>query len=88
MLRIDCPLCGLRDETEFLYGGDATRKWPDMAVTEVKPWLDYVFIRDNPRGPHVEHWQHTGGCRAWLVVERDTVTNAFGRVCLARESAR
>ena len=24
MLRLECPICGLRDETEFVYGGDAT----------------------------------------------------------------
>ncbi|NBQ83840.1 MAG: sarcosine oxidase subunit delta, partial [Alphaproteobacteria bacterium] len=23
MIRIDCPFCGLRDHSEFSYGGDA-----------------------------------------------------------------
>ncbi len=85
MLRLPCPLCGLRDETEFSYGGDATRTRPPLSETAAEPWLDYVFLRDNPRGPHREYWQHLQGCRQWVVVERDTLTHAIGRSWLARE---
>jgi heterotetrameric sarcosine oxidase delta subunit len=87
MLRIHCPICGMRDETEFTYGGDATVKRPDMAETDPAPWLDYVFNRDNPRGPHREYWHHATACRQWLVVERDTLTHAVGTVTLARQVA-
>jgi heterotetrameric sarcosine oxidase delta subunit len=85
MLRIACPVCGMRDETEFTYGGDASVRRPDMAETSPGAWLDYVFMRDNPRGPHKEYWHHVTGCRQWLVVERDTLTHAISGTALARE---
>ncbi|MEO1200642.1 MAG: sarcosine oxidase subunit delta, partial [Pseudomonadota bacterium] len=52
----------------------------DHANAEVDPWLAYVFDRENPRGRHEEYWQHTGGCRAWLKVTRDTLTHEVFRI--------
>ena len=49
MIKIDCPILGLRPETEFTYGGDATVKRPAMSEGSMEAWLDYVFYRDNPR---------------------------------------
>ena len=43
---------------------------------------DYVYLRDNPAGPHRELWYHGSGCRAWLVVTRDTRTHAILAVTL------
>lgn len=88
MLRINCPVCGTRDETEFTYGGDASVVRPAMDEKEAGPWLDYVFIRDNPRGLHKEYWHHVSGCRQWLVVERDTLSHAVGECHLAREVSK
>ena len=34
-------------------------------------FVDYVYMRTNPAGLLKEFWQHTGGCRAWLVVDRN-----------------
>lgn len=87
MLRIHCPVCGLRDETEFTYGADATVRRPEMNESDPKAWLDYVFMRDNPRGPHKEYWHHVTGCRQWIVVERDTLTHEISGTFLAREVA-
>lgn len=87
MLRIHCPVCGLRDETEFTYGSDATISRPDNNETSEKAWIDYVFMRDNPRGPHKEYWHHVTGCRQWVVVERDTLTHQISGTRLAREVA-
>ena len=42
-------------------------------------------MRENPRCLHREFWQHVGGCRRWLVLERDTVTHDIASVCVARE---
>jgi heterotetrameric sarcosine oxidase delta subunit len=86
MLRINCPVCGLRDETEFTYGGDATVVRPPLTEADPAKWLDYVFFRDNPRGPHKEYWHHVTGCRQWLVVDRNTLTHEIGAVRLAREA--
>ena len=72
MLRIPCPFCGERDHAEFSYGGDARVQRPALDDRSEERWYRYVFLRDNPRGPHREFWQHVGGCLAWLVVERDT----------------
>jgi len=74
-MRIPCPWCGERDAGEFVYGGDAGLRRP-ADDAPMQDWVDYVFYRDNPRGAHREHWQHVQGCRAWIVVERDTLTHA------------
>jgi sarcosine oxidase subunit delta len=42
------------------------------ADAEPGNWIDYVYLRDNPRGSYAEYWHHTSGCRRWLVVTRDT----------------
>ena len=75
MLLIPCPHCGPRSQIEFSYGGDATVMRPDPAACDAEAWLDHVYLRDNPRGPHLEWWQHSGGCRAWIKVRRDTLTH-------------
>ncbi|MEH6527699.1 MAG: sarcosine oxidase subunit delta [Sneathiella sp.] len=87
MLRFDCPFCGKRDETEFVYGGDASRTRPDMSTTDMKVWNDYVFLRENPKGPHAEYWFHQQGCRSWLKVNRDVVTNEISDVTFATPDA-
>jgi heterotetrameric sarcosine oxidase delta subunit len=46
---------------------------PDAAST--RQWLDYIYLRENLRGPHLEWWQHHSGCRAWIKVRRDTATH-------------
>ena len=80
MLRIRCPFCGLRDHAEFSYEGDATVDWPDIGDEDRKAWHRAVFLRHNPAGPHREFWQHSSGCRMWLVVERDTITHEITSV--------
>ena len=74
MLLIHCPWCGARDQVEFTYAGDATVRRPAHDAGEA-PFVEYVYLRDNPRGPHRELWQHTGGCRRFVVVERNTLTH-------------
>lgn len=71
---VSCPHCGLRPREEFTIRGDAgpVRPAPDA---EFKSWDAYVHLRDNVRGRMAEHWQHSGGCRRWLVVERDTFSH-------------
>jgi methylglutamate dehydrogenase subunit B len=72
-MRIDCPHCGRRDAREFTYLGDATVERPDPAQPDaLERFTQYVYPRDNPAGPHREHWYHGAGCQAWLIVTRDT----------------
>lgn len=73
---INCPHCGPRTTDEFYIKGDASKQRPDaIGDGTMDTWHDYVHIRDNVRGRMAEHWHHTGGCRQWLVVERDTVSH-------------
>ncbi len=74
MLLIPCPWCGPRNQIEFSYGGDATVRRPPLDAP-MEAWTDYVYLRDNPRGPHDELWLHAAGCRRWVVVRRDTRTH-------------
>ncbi len=81
MFLIECPWCGPRDETEFAYGGEAhidRPKAPDKLSDDA--WADYLFMRKNPMGRHLERWVHTCGCRRWFNVERDTVSHAITAV--------
>ena len=76
MLVIECPWCGPRDESEFSYGGEAHIRRPgDPAALSNEAWADYLFMRTNTRGLHLEQWWHASGCRRWFNVQRDTVTN-------------
>jgi methylglutamate dehydrogenase subunit B len=74
VLLIPCPHCGLRNQIEFTYGGDAAvRQLSPEAPPEA--WFRAVYLRDNPCGPHQELWQHSAGCRAWFRIRRDTRTH-------------
>ena len=88
-MRIPCPYCGLRDHDEFVYYGDATLlRRPDPAAPEAgQAFFEYVYIRDNPAGPHRELWFHQAGCHEWLVVTRDTRTHAISGAEPARRAA-
>ena len=80
---ITCPHCDARDESEFTYRGDATvvRPEPDAGTDA---FHDYVYLRRNPLGWHVEWWQH-GACRQWLRVVRQTMTHEIRQVALPQE---
>ncbi len=86
MFQITCPFCGNRDHSEFQYGGDAARTCPGQNDTDMDTWSDYVFMRDNPVGPHTEYWQHVRGCRSWLVVSRHTASHEITNVTLAHNN--
>ena len=87
MIRITCPICGSRSETEFTYGGDATVARPAQDNDNPADWNAYVFERQNPRGWHKELWHHTQGCRHWLIVERNTLTHEIRNCRQAKDDA-
>ncbi len=87
-MRINCPLCGARDSREFHYRGSAKlidRPLPEQGRAAM---FDYVYIRDNPAGVTRELWHHRNGCRAWLVVARDTTSHKILSVELAADRGR
>ena len=83
-MRIECSYCGSRDIAEFTYLGAAAPTRPEPDGPEAgAAFYDFVYLRDNPAGPHRELWYHAQGCRAWLEVERDTRTHDILGVRLA-----
>ena len=86
-MRIPCPHCGERDVQEFSYFGDAAPVRPGGLGASAEAMHDYVYLRDNPAGPHRELWYHSAGCHAWLVVSRDTRTHAIASAEPARSAA-
>jgi sarcosine oxidase subunit delta len=76
MQLIPCPWCGDREEAEFHYGGQAHVACPadPHALTDAQ-WAQFVFFRDNPKGPFAERWMHAAGCRRWFNAIRDTATH-------------
>ena len=63
-MRIPCPFCGPRGIEEFTYLGDATVRGRIRRRRSAEAFYDYVYLRDNPAGPHRELWYHGGGCRS------------------------
>ena len=79
MLLLTCPHCGVAaDETELAPGGEAhlRRHGPG---SDDDAFESYLFLRDNPRGVHLERWRHANGCGKWFIAARCTVTlEVFG----------
>jgi len=86
-MRIPCPFCGERPVDEFSTIGTAELARPEGSP-EMADWVEYVYVRANPAGPHREWFHHVGGCRAWLEVTRDTRTHEIIAVRAADGTAR
>ncbi len=76
MLHLPCPFCGLRNESEFVYGGPVVAPRP-AAPQEVSDadWVDHLTVVPNPLGPVEERWWHARGCGTWFTVWRDTASH-------------
>jgi sarcosine oxidase, subunit delta len=72
-LNIPCPNCGPRPYTEFNFGGEL------RALDDGDPERDFarVWLRQNTAGLQAERWFHGSGCRRWVTVRRDTVSNSI-----------
>ena len=79
MLTLTCPYCGIAaDETELSPGGQAhlTRFGPGASEEDFE---SYLFMRENPKGVHIERWRHSNGCGKWFHAARCTATlEVFG----------
>lgn len=87
-MRIDCPFCGLRDLAEFSYCGDAANAAarPEPSHDNSDTWNSWVYDRTNPMGDHTELWQHTGGCRQFLRITRNTVSHNVSAITMLEPS--
>ena len=72
-----CPNCGKRQVGEFTFRGELKRR--PAPGSPLAAWIDYVFLKENRKGKHVEWWYHKNGCRRWFLVERDTMNNTDHR---------
>jgi sarcosine oxidase subunit delta len=72
MFQITCPHCGLREATEFRYGGEYHQRPDDPGRRE---WAHYLYARRNTLGVQTEWWYHRMGCRRWFLARRNTATN-------------
>ena len=80
-MRITCPHCGERSLDEYTYHGDAAQPRPEPGREDAADiFYVYGYERQNVAGPMQELWYHGSGCRAWLVVTRDTRTHEISRV--------
>ena len=86
MQLVPCPFCGPRAETEFVYGRVAEGVAP-AEMGEASAEMERIFIRTNPKGPQRELWQHVSGCRAWIVLTRNTQTHEITKSEPARKVA-
>ncbi len=76
MLKLKCPWCGARHESEFVCGGPTKDPRPeDASKISDEDWIDYLTVRPNPVGPLVENWWHRHGCGRWFIIERNTITH-------------
>lgn len=74
MLWIACPRCGRRPVEEFGFGGEL-RGVPERITDSAERDVDYAWMYDNVHGITSERWFHRAGCRRWLTLSRDTVTD-------------
>ncbi len=71
-----CPFCGPRPEYEFHFGGDLGNARPEgFDAVPDQAWADYLYFRNNPKGPAREVWMHLT-CGEMFGMRRDTVTMA------------
>ncbi len=83
MLRLHCPFCGERPETEFQCAGEAAPRPDDPGALDEAAWSQVLYQRANPAGWNIELWWHAAGCRQWLRVERHTLSHDTGSITLA-----
>jgi sarcosine oxidase subunit delta len=65
---MNCPLNGLRNISEFVYGGQV-KAMPDHRSVSDADWADYVFFEDTAIGVVREWWQHAPSSY-WFIAER------------------
>ncbi len=73
MMQVPCPHCGPRDQAEFVY--ERTLDSVIVPGADDDAAMARLYTRTNPKGVDEELWRHTFGCRAWLVMTRNRVTN-------------
>ena len=85
MIRLPCPNCGIRNASEFRYGGEYNPRPADPNSASESEWSHYLHMRRNTAGEQVEWWLHQSGCGLWFLVERQRSTNDVRQAYLWEE---
>lgn len=72
-MRIPCPHCGTRTLEEWVYG--EVFEVPANVEGAAQRDIDRGFMHNNVEGTVHEAWFHLYGCRRWVKVTRDTITD-------------
>lgn len=83
MKQMRCPLNGVRNIAEFVYGGPVTAE-PDAASCSDTAWTDHLFKEPNGAGVIREWWCHAA-TGYWFVAERHAATDEILRTYPATE---
>jgi heterotetrameric sarcosine oxidase delta subunit len=82
---LTCPNCGVREVTDFGFGGEISTR--PAARPSFRELNTYNYFRVNTAGVQREWWFHRSGCRAWFIAERDTTTNQVSFTALPDEAS-
>ena len=77
---LSCPHCGVREVTDYAYGGEVSVR--PAGHPSARELNEYNYFRVNVAGVQREWWYHRSGCRTWFIAERDTRTNEVLSVSL------
>ena len=77
---LTCPHCGVREVTDFAFGGEVTTRPREQP--SLRELSRYNYFRRNVAGVQREWWYHRSGCRTWFQADRDTRTNEVLQVGL------
>lgn len=88
MQRFPCPFCGLRDEREFHFAGEAGKVRPDTTQdVSDHEWSDYLYAQTNAAGAVREIWVHLP-CQEYFIMDRNSVTmEVTGHTQLRKDSS-
>lgn len=83
-----CPFCGIRNEREFHFAGEAGKLRPDTTgEVGAHPWAEYLYAQRNDKGRVREIWMHLP-CSELFLMERDSVTmEVLGATALRKDEA-
>jgi heterotetrameric sarcosine oxidase delta subunit len=81
---LTCPNCGVREVTDFGFGGEVSVR--PASRPDRRELNTYNYFRRNVAGVQREWWFHRSGCRVWFLAERDTRTNQVHWTALPGEA--
>lgn len=76
MRQFEIPGVGLRNVSEFIWGGEVTE--PCAEAVDDRTWAASLWNRENARGEVQEWWFHVP-THLWIIITRNTDTDQAAR---------